>query len=172
MQFTWPQFLLCPPPLLPLTSRSTPTLLPCREDQVSKRQQPNMTNQDTIRQGENHHTETEQGNRIRIKESQGQANEPQTHPLPLLRVSQKHQGNSRNMRAEDQVLTHAGPVLGISVSVSRHEPWLVDLHVLPVGALHPLWLLPFSLPLLHTAPRPPSRESRWRPQNGTLCLSA
>jgi hypothetical protein len=68
---------------LPHTSSlpgSTPPLSPIRKDQASRRQQPNMTKQNTLRQDKIPHTKAERGNPTGGKESQEQAKESDTHP--------------------------------------------------------------------------------------------
>jgi hypothetical protein len=47
----------------------------------------------------------------REKESQEQAKELTTNPIPLLGVPQKHQASSHNICAEDLLQTQAGTVL-------------------------------------------------------------
>lgn len=46
-------------------------------------------------------------------------------PTSTVRILTKHQASSHNIYAEDQVQTHAGPVVA-TVSVSPYEPYLVD----------------------------------------------
>lgn len=88
-----------------------------RKEQISKREQSNITTQDRKRQGESLHIEVEQGNVIGGKVSHDQAKESGLHLLPLLGVPQKHQANSYNILAEHLAQIHAGSMIAIYVSV-------------------------------------------------------
>jgi hypothetical protein len=68
---------LSPDPLL---------LFPLWEEQTSKRLQPNMTTEDTVRQVKGTHIEARQGNPIGGNETQGQAKQLEMEPLLLLGV--------------------------------------------------------------------------------------
>jgi hypothetical protein len=86
-----------PPPVFPIFPRSITHFFSSRKEQVSKRQQPKVTKQDTIRLGISPHIKAEQGNPIGEKESQEQAKKSGMDGLVLLEVSQKQQANSFNL---------------------------------------------------------------------------
>lgn len=64
---------------------------------------PNMTKQDTIKQGKSRHTEAREGNPTGGKGSQKQTKESKTDPLPLLEVPQKHKANRYRIYTENLV---------------------------------------------------------------------
>lgn len=136
-----------------------------RKEQAPKRQQPDSTKQDRIKQGKSLYIKAGHGNPLREKESQGQAKESETHPLPLFSIPQNYQAISHNRHAEDLVQTHVGPVLAASVCVSPCEPCLgdsVSCVLLNTCVLHPLQLN-LSTPSFVGFPSLPMGGTQWRP---------
>ena len=93
------------------------------------------------------------------KESQEQAKESETHPLPQLGVIQKQQTNSHNMYAEVLVQTHASPSL--CEPIRALLTWFSRL--CPPGVLHSFWLLQSFHPFLLGIPWTPRGKAWWKP---------
>lgn len=85
----------------PLPRTTPPPPSPVRKEQASQRQ-PNMTKQNTIRQGKSPHIEAASINMTGGKESQEEARVRDT-PFPQLGVPGKHQANSHSTHAESVV---------------------------------------------------------------------
>ena len=100
-----------------------------------------MAKQYTVRAGTVRHIKTGQGNSVGGRGSQAQAKESETPPFPLFGIPQEH----HKLYAEDLVLTHTGPVLVVSVSVSSHEPCLLD----SLGCVVLVSLTPLAPTVLH-----------------------
>ena len=85
-----------------------------KKKKVSKSKHSSRTKQNTLNESKSPNFESTQGSPMGEKESQEQAKESETHPLPFLGVPQNHR--FYKICAEDLVHTHVGPKLATIVS--------------------------------------------------------
>lgn len=85
---SFPPFILPSSSSFPFSPISSPLPFPSKK-QYSKRQQPNTTKKETIRQSKSPPFEAGQGNTIVGKNPRGRQKKSETHPFPLLGILQK-----------------------------------------------------------------------------------